>query len=76
VSKHEVNSIYSADGLRKVVIFERDDGTFGFGSWYFSQHPRELAWIPDGPATESFCDTAETAEREARGRVWWLRESQ
>jgi hypothetical protein len=75
VAKREVDAIYSADGFRKVVIFERDDGSFGFESWHFSDDPEELTWIPDGPVGESFCETQETAEREARGRVWWLSES-
>ncbi len=71
----EVKSIYSSDRLRKVIIFERDEGAFGFQSWYFSKDPLEMTWIPDGPVTEPICDSAETAEREARGRVWWMSES-
>jgi hypothetical protein len=28
-------------GLRRVDIIHRDDGTFGFEEWFFSEHPDE-----------------------------------
>ncbi len=67
-----VKEIYDADRSRRVVIYKRDDGTFGIEQEYFSNEPRELCWIPRGGRTESFLDSLERAEAEARGRFEWL----
>jgi hypothetical protein len=67
-----VRELLSADGRRKVKIFRRVNGTFGFSVWHFSDEPLEMAWIPAGYYSESFTPDAESAEREARSRVAWL----
>ena len=59
-----VKVLMSRDGKRKVEIFRAADGTYGFEELYFSEEPRERCWI---------AADAEIAEREARGRVEWLR---
>ncbi len=62
------------DGKRKLLVFRRDDGSFGFQSLRFSEEPLEMCWIPDGRFSECFAPTMDIAEREARGRVAWLRD--
>jgi hypothetical protein len=73
--KAAVKELMSQDGTRKVQIFRRDDGSFGFESWRFSDEPLEGCWIPDGRYAEHVAPTQEIAEREARSRVDWLREA-
>lgn len=67
----EVETIYDAERTRRVIIFQREDGTFGFAKEHFSDHPLERCWLPD-PQGESFCDSLETVRREVYGRVGWL----
>ena len=69
-----VKEIVAPDGKRKVRIFRRDNGSFGFESLRFSEEPREMSWIPHGRFFECFALSAKLAEREARGRVDWLRD--
>ena len=40
-----VRTITHPNGLRRVDIIQRDDGTFGFEEWFFSEHPYERCWI-------------------------------
>jgi hypothetical protein len=68
-----LQTIYDDSGKRRVVIFQRDDGSFGFDAEHFSDEPLEMAWLPSG--FDSRCDTAERALVEARGRVGWLAET-
>jgi hypothetical protein len=67
-----IKTIVSANGQRRVEIFERDDGQFSFVE-------EKLYALPDGSAVWgpfgsrlSICDSAVTAEREARSRIAWL----
>ena len=72
--KEVVSELIARDGKRKIQIFSRDDGSFGFESWRFSDEPSEMCWILDGRYPECIAATRETAEREARGRVEWLKD--
>ena len=63
-------SLYSRDGLRRVDIFQRPDGTFGFEELRFDAALD--AWVPFGRYSTAFVDTAERALAEARGRIGWL----
>ena len=70
---HEtIRTIYSADRLKRVSVFRRDDGTFGFLEEYFSEAPREQCWVPKFQSTESFCPSENVALTEIFGRVEWL----
>lgn len=62
------------DGKRRVLIVERGPGLYGFEVEHFSDDPFEMCWIPFGRYSYSLCDSIETAEREAFGRVEWLHE--
>ena len=65
-----VKTILSADGLRKIEIFRRPDGSYGFEGYRFSHEPREGCWLPYG-FHGSRTDDVALAEREALGRVNW-----
>ncbi len=68
-----VQTLYDGSRKRRVVVFEREDGTFGFEEQRFWDEPREMAWIPCG-RTDSRCDTVDRALVEARARISWLAE--
>jgi len=67
-----LGTIYSQDNLRRVQIFRREDGTFGFDEEKYAE--KEQCWIPLG--FNSICDSQERAFTEARGRIPWLSEHQ
>lgn len=70
-----VQTIYDDAKKRRVVILQREDGSFGFEEQRFAAEPQEQAWIPVGRYSASHCDTEARALVEARGRVAWLAES-
>ena len=61
-----------SDGTRKVEIFQRENGTFGFEEFEFGM--KENSWYPVGRYSFAVIDTLETAIREAQARVSWLTE--
>jgi hypothetical protein len=71
-----VRTIFSLDGARRLRIVRSDDGLYSF-----TQEERceardgSSAWTPVWPMDHSICDTADTAEREARSSIDWLRSS-
>lgn len=67
-------TIYSEDRSRRVVVFRRSDGTFGFEDQLYSNEPNEQCWFPCGRYTDCRTASAEDALREATGRVAWLAE--
>ena len=69
-----VKELVASDGTRKVQIFQRENGTFGFEALRFSDDPLEMCWIPEGRFSLCFADEVQIAEREARDRVDWLRD--
>jgi hypothetical protein len=69
-----VKELVAQDGKRKVQIFRRAEGTFGFDSLRFSEDPLEMSWIPHGRFSSCIAASAEVGEREARARVDWLQD--
>lgn len=72
-----VKTFVRADGRRRLQTFRRPDGLFSFGEdQRVSDYYGEPCWTPFASAGASFpiCDSAETAEREARARIAWLNE--
>jgi hypothetical protein len=60
-----------------VQIVRRGDGLFSFFHDHLAGHCDEpLHWAPVRPVGSSLtlCDSAETAEREARGQIPWMKE--
>ena len=70
-----VQTIYDEDHKRRLIVFQRSDGTFGFREERFSAEPMEVAWMALSLDSVCRCDTVERVLTEARGRVPWLRES-
>lgn len=68
-----VKEIVDESGRRKVELFRRDDGTYGFEDLRYYKDQYEDGWSPHGRYSQCFAATLEIAEREARGRVDWLR---
>lgn len=64
---------YDAGRQRRVTIFRRDDSSFSFLEEYFSNEPLERCWLPStAQRSIPFCDSFETAIREAAGRIEWF----
>ncbi len=69
-----LQTLYDDSKKRRVVVFQRGDGTFGFEHERFAEDPLEMTWIPVG-RTDARCDTVGRALAEARARVSWLAEA-
>jgi hypothetical protein len=65
-----VKTLEHSDGLRRVEIFLRPNGTFGFTELVWDAE--DQAWCPFGRYSGASCATADQAESVARGRVAWL----
>jgi hypothetical protein len=61
-------------GKRRVVIYQRCSGTYGFLEQHFLDGPTEFRWIDVGPTSKIVCDTEEDALREATRHISWLHE--
>ena len=73
MSHDVIKTIYSDDRKRRVIIFSRADGTFGFREEHFSADSLEQRWIPQSwSRSEPVCSSLEIAMREANGRINWL----
>lgn len=66
-----IREIHSKKRDRKVCIFQREDGSYGFEEWSFSDDPFENTWLPITRGA-TFAPDLEIALREAYGRVSWL----
>ena len=69
-----VKTITSLDGSRRIVVFQRPEGTFGFGEFFFDE--REQVWCPLESRRRSYTavDTLERILQEIVGRVPRARE--
>jgi hypothetical protein len=72
-SRKQINVLYHDEQTRKVVIFQREDGNYGFEEFRFGV--KEQAWFPVGRYSEAFVESSESALREARARITWLSDS-
>jgi hypothetical protein len=66
-----VKTIAHSDRKWRVLIVALKNGSYSFREERYSDAPLEQAWLPVSRSI-SICDSAETAESEARGRVQWL----
>ena len=62
------------DGKRRVLIVNRGAGRFGYEEQRFSEDEYERCWVPVRQHHLAICDSPETAEREARACIEWLRD--
>ena len=67
-----IKTIVSQDQAKRVIIFQRTDGTFGFEAQHWSDDEREQCWLPEGKYSATRTESAESALREALHRVYWL----
>ena len=70
--RETVKCLASPDGKNRVVLFRRDDGSFGFSVQKLAAESEPDVWIPIGRYSECFASDAGAAESEARERVAWL----
>jgi hypothetical protein len=63
-------TFWNKDGTRKVEIYRRPDGTFGFEELKYGQE--EQSWFPVGMYSFAVVDSLEHAIKEAESRVSWL----
>jgi len=71
-----VRTIVDPGGKRRVHLIARHDGRFGYAEEFFSDDPEEQCWLPASGSRGlpvAICDSLETAEREARASIDWLR---
>jgi len=66
-----VQTIFSADKMRKVQFVQNHDGTYGFTSLKLGE---EECWYPCGRYSQCHAATLDLAVREAEGRIRWLRD--
>jgi hypothetical protein len=70
VERQTVKMIRDGRDRRRVEIFRRQNGTYGFTEWRWDS--ADSAWTPFGRYAECVTDSPERAESEARSRVAWL----
>ncbi len=74
-----IKTIMHPDGKRRVSIIRHPSGLYGFENEYLSEpNPDDYpghkpVWCPLRGGSFSMCDAPDTAEREARERVDWLK---
>jgi hypothetical protein len=68
-----VKTIVHPDGTRKVEVFRRPDGSFGFEEWHWQVG--ENCWCPFGKYSIAFVDTVEHVLQEIKGRIAWVEDS-
>ena len=69
---HIVKTIHNRENTRKVEVFQRDDGAFGFQEWKWINE--ENCWVPLPKQIISVIDTMQHALDEAEERIPWLKE--
>jgi hypothetical protein len=67
-----VKTIVHPEGSRKVEVFRRPDGTFGFEEWHWLED--ESCWCPFGKYSAPIIDTLGHALEEVKGRIPWVTE--
>ena len=73
MKRHTAKEFVSADGKRRVVIFQREDGRFSFREDMRLESTRSEAWGPLWTPSP-VCGTEEAAEKAARVAIAWLRD--
>jgi hypothetical protein len=74
VAEQIVKTIRHSQGSRKVEIFRRPGGTFGFEEFKWLPDP-ENCWVPSGKCSTAVIDTLDNALKEVEGRVPWVTEN-
>ncbi|HEX7287250.1 MAG TPA: hypothetical protein VF532_13775 [Candidatus Angelobacter sp.] len=72
IQQNAVKVIHHPDGRRRVVIFQRSDGTFDFEEEQFWDD--ENSWAPLKKETATVVDTLDRALEEVKGRIDWVQD--
>ena len=72
MSDQVIQEIHSADGKLRLLICQRQSGSFYYESQHFSEHEHEMCWIADSRQSIGIYESQSTALREARGNIDWL----
>ena len=54
-----VQTLYDESGERRVILFQREDGSFGFDEEHLAKEGEVSYWIPAYGRTVCFADTLE-----------------
>ncbi len=71
-----VKEICHPSGWLRVRIVKRTRGYFSIEEDYWSDHPLERSWCSVSQPSFGIFEDALAAEKEARNRIEWLRDSQ
>lgn len=72
MNRLDVQVIADTAGSRRVVIYQRCSGTFGFEEQYFLNGPAEFRWLLSPERSREAFATALDVRRALRSRVSWL----
>jgi glycosyltransferase involved in cell wall biosynthesis len=67
-----VKILYHPAGRQRVLVVQRANGSYGFEEEQLKGEAAAMDWHPVSQGAFSICDSAATAEREARSSVAWL----
>jgi hypothetical protein len=67
-----IKTIERADGQRRILIIQRSDGNFGFIEELRVHSLKDQERWTKLFSHSTICETADIAEREARGAIDWL----
>jgi len=70
-----IQSIVFDDQKRRVIVFRRDDGSFGFEEQQASDNPSKPEWTPTSDHAATRFDAVAGALIAARRHVPWLAEA-
>jgi hypothetical protein len=66
-----IETVVSERGDRKVEIYRRDNGTFGFDEYIWDEEDRAWCQLGGGIHSYAVIDTLERSIAEAKARVSW-----
>jgi hypothetical protein len=72
MTRMEVGIIYDTSRRRRVVLFRRMDGSYGFDEEYFDPEAETRCWLRRDRYAEGYYPTQESLIQEMRKRVPWL----
>lgn len=76
MSSKVIKTLDSTDGRRRILLFQRPNGYFGFVEQYWYENVYEGKLVAEGWASlytpSSVFETVEVAEREAKALYHWV----
>jgi len=72
MKRHTIKEIVSSDGIRRVVIFQKEDGRYSFREEKLLKARAGTQWGPMWNPEPGSYVSEETAERAARASIKWI----